>query len=69
MKSESHPQRGISGEQQAEYESVGADVLVEHVRDDMKTRVATLRARLRASLGRPDEQHGAVEPATSESTG
>jgi hypothetical protein len=47
--------RSIPGERQAEYEAVGADVLVEHVRDDMKTRVETLRARLHTSLGKRDQ--------------
>jgi hypothetical protein len=47
------PYRIISGEQQAEYEAIGEDVLVEQVRDDMKTRTEMLRAHLRNSLGRP----------------
>ena len=49
-------QAGTLGDRQAEYEAIGADVLVEHVRDDMKTCVATLRERLRSSLGNPDDR-------------
>jgi hypothetical protein len=48
---------GTAKEREAEYESVGADVLVDYVREDVKTRVATLRARLRGLRGlrRPHE--------------
>jgi hypothetical protein len=44
------PRKGITKDREAEFEAVGAAVLVEHVLDDMKTRVETLRERLRNSL-------------------
>jgi hypothetical protein len=50
-----NPRTGTTKEREAEYESVGADVLVDYVREDVKTRVETLRARLRR-LGKPQER-------------
>lgn len=49
------PQHGAVNEREADYEAVGAAVLVEYVLDDMKTRVETLRERLR-SIGRPQDR-------------
>ena len=50
-----------------DYESLGADIVVSHVRDVMRTRISALRSRLRSAFSTVPEKPRADESTETDS--